>query len=132
MTQKVSEAQALRRAFNINGVYSPEEFDKSWQEYDATEVVQKNVEEAPELPDAVEPDIVEEGATEFPVERLATEKQLKAIWAGLGSLSKKLGKEKDELEDTLKKFYKVEHLQELTPKQASAAIENINKQLNKG
>ena len=131
MIQKVSEAQALRRAFNINGVYSPEEFDKSWQEYDVTEVVQKTVEETPELPDAIEPDAIDEGATEFPVEKVATEKQLKAIWAGLGKLSKKLEKEKDELEDTLKRFYKVEHLQELTPEQASKAIENINKQLNK-
>jgi len=27
MLQKVAEAQALRRAFNVNGVYAPEEFD---------------------------------------------------------------------------------------------------------
>ncbi|MDD4354240.1 MAG: phage recombination protein Bet [Candidatus Nanoarchaeia archaeon] len=33
MLQKVSESQALRRAFNIDGVYSPEEFSQAETEY---------------------------------------------------------------------------------------------------
>jgi len=130
MIQKVSEAQALRRAFNIVGVYSPEEFDRSYEEVEATVID----EETPAFvqSDAAEPEDVPEEAAEFPIERLATEKQLKAIWAGLGKLAQKLHKKKDELEDTLKNYFNVEHLQELTPEQASKAIDNINKQLSKG
>lgn len=131
MIKKVAESQVLRRAFNISGLYAPEEMEQAQTQT----ITEKVVEEFPEFPysDAAEPiEVISEGATEFPVEKVATEKQLKAIWAGLGKLSRKLEKEKDELEDTLKKFYKVEHLQELTPEQASKAIENINKQLNKG
>jgi len=32
MLQKVAESQALRRAFNVDGVYSPEEFDQTKDE----------------------------------------------------------------------------------------------------
>lgn len=129
MIKKVAESQVLRRAFNISGLYAPEEMEQA-----QTQTVTEKVEEFPEFPfsDAAEPEEIAEEATEFPIERVATDKQLKAIWAALGKLAMKLHKKKDELEDTLKKFYKVEHLQELTPEQASKAIENINKQLNKG
>lgn len=121
MTQKVSEAQALRRAFNINGVYAPEEFDKSYESYEVEDVVEEK--DKIVYSDAAEPE------NEFPIEHLATEKQLKAIWAGLGKLAQKLHKKKEELEQSLKQYFNVEHLQELTPEEASKAISNINKQI---
>jgi len=130
MIKKVAESQVLRRAFNISGLYAPEEMEQAQTQT----ITEKVVEEFPEFPysDAAAPEEIAEEATEFPIERVATDKQLKAIWAALGKLAMKLHKKKDELEDTLKNYFNVQHLAELTPEQASKAIENINKQLNKG
>jgi len=43
MLQKVAESQALRRAFNVAGVYSPEEFDQVKDEQSKTETTSNKV-----------------------------------------------------------------------------------------
>lgn len=57
MIQKVSETQCLRRSFNINGVYSPEEFDRELVEVDA-----KIIQEPEELPRKLDKELQEKSS----------------------------------------------------------------------
>lgn len=166
MIQKVAESQALRRAFDISGLYAPEEFgfaeakladdveieeEQQIAKEKSDEVLEKLKKitgedistEEPQNEDNVEEikgileeeETVEEAPDYFGDEvvnnNLATEAQIKKLFALLHKITKINGKDKDKVIENIKKKFKVEHLKEISKTDMSNLIDYFEKMLSK-
>ena len=108
MIQKVAEAHALRRAFNVAGIYTEEELiDRPVEEY-----VAENVNKAPK-------------------DGKITQKQLKYIWKLISDLGELSGEDPQKIEERIKQHEGIEHLKDLDQKKASGWIDRLKKAINK-
>lgn len=110
MIQKVAEAHALRRAFNVAGIYTEEELiDRPVEEYVA-ETVEVN----------------RELSKSFKV----SQKQMRYIWKLISDLAEISGEDPLKIEEKIKSETGVEHLKDLDQKKASEWIDKLKKAIN--
>ena len=109
MIQKVAESQCLRRAFNINGLYSPEEFDQ----------VEK-VDISKTKPKKVEIEVLEK-----PAKLTKLQKTKKDLW----EKSKEKGLELPQLEEMAMNLFSVQDLKKLKQKQADELLKLVDETL---
>ena len=107
MIQKVAESQCLRRAFNINGLYSPEEFDQV-----------KSPMVKQEAPKQVEVEVIEKN----PKKLTKLEKTKKDIW----EKSKEKGWDIEQLKEMAINLFDVKDLRNLKQKQATELLKIID------
>ena len=114
MIQKVAEAHALRRAFNIAGLYTAEEYLGVSEE----SITQKKT-------ITTQAEVVEEGEA-VP---LITESQRKLLWKLLRDYAALIGSDAKAIEEKIKQKEGIEHLRDMPKDRASKWIDWLQRKI---